>query len=238
MSSSDRSAAEPDSARSSSSIQRSLVFDGPGRRRDENELLHCLTNAIRMRLSREAPELDLKKSFGQAMVGLGAEKGVFLRVRQEGSLDVEILSATGLSPQDEAACCELRPSHEIAPTLIRQAIENAQARLIEDSSAPGLDAIPSLRSRPLSVLCAPVADSLTGGVVAVLYFQNEARLAFEAEDLEWLGAYAAVLGQALPCTSRDSSGSRSLRLNGGVPRTRMARSLSGTARQHGSSARR
>jgi len=196
MSSSDRSAAEPDSARSTSSIQRSLVFEGPGRRRDETELLHCLTNAMLMRRPREAPELDLRKSFGQAMVGLAAEKGVLLRVRQEGSLDVEILCAIGLSPQDEAACCELRPSHDIAPTLLRQAIVNAQARLIEDSSAPGLDAIPPLHG-PLSVLCAPVADSLTGGVVAVLYFQNEARLAFEADDLEWLSAYAAALGQAL-----------------------------------------
>jgi transcriptional regulator with PAS, ATPase and Fis domain len=43
----------------------------------------------------------------------------------------------------------------------------------------------------------PVADSLTGSVVAVLYFQNEAQRAFEAEDLEWVTAYAAALGQAL-----------------------------------------
>src|SRR5712691_7631021 len=150
MSSSDPAAFEPNSARPTSAIQRSLAFDGPRRRRDETALLHCLTNAIRIGLPRKAPELALKQSFGQAMVGLAAEKGVLLRVRQEGSLDVEILCATGFSPQDEAACCELRPSHDIAPTLIRQAIENAQARLIENSSAAGLDAMQSLHSRPLS----------------------------------------------------------------------------------------
>ncbi|HSD28213.1 MAG TPA: sigma 54-interacting transcriptional regulator, partial [Vicinamibacteria bacterium] len=37
----------------------------------------------------------------------------------------------------------------------------------------------------------------TGGVVAVLYFQNEASRAFGAEDLEWAAAYAAALGQVL-----------------------------------------
>ena len=40
-------------------------------------------------------------------------------------------------------------------------------------------------------------DSLTGAAVAVLYFQNEGRRAFGSEDLEWLTAYAAALGQAL-----------------------------------------
>ena len=84
--------------------------------------------------------------------------------------------------------------------------------MIENSNVPGLDATPSLRGRPYSVLCVPIADALTGGVVAVLYLQNEARRAFEMEDLEWLTAYAAALGQAV--TLHDS-GQRRVHESGG-----------------------
>jgi DNA-binding NtrC family response regulator len=46
-------------------------------------------------------------------------------------------------------------------------------------------------------MCAPVVDAPTGAVLAVLYFQNEAKPSFRPEDLEWLRAYAAALGMTL-----------------------------------------
>jgi transcriptional regulator with GAF, ATPase, and Fis domain len=71
------------------------------------------------------------------------------------------------------------------------AIEDGQAREARSFCS-------TLVVRPgRSVLCVPVADSLTGSVVAVLYFQNDAARAFEPEDLEWVTGYAAALGQAL-----------------------------------------
>lgn len=177
--------------------QRSLLFETHQRGRDETALLHALTRALAVLVRSGGPESALRESFVHAMTGLGAEKGVLVQVLQQHPPEVEILYATGLSPENEAACRLLRSSPGISPTVIRSAIEDGEARLIENSSVMGLDATASLRGRPYSVLCAPVADSLTGGVVAVLYFQNEVRRAFEAEDLEWLAAYAAALGQAL-----------------------------------------
>jgi len=177
--------------------QRSLLFETRQRGRDETALLHALTSALAVLVRSGGPESALRESFVDAITGLGAEKGVLFHVTQQHPPEVDILYATGLSPDNEAACRALRSSPGISPTVIRRAIEDGQGRLIENSSVMGLDATASLRGRPFSVLCVPVADSLTGGVVAVLYFQNEARRAFEAEDLEWLTAYAAALGQAL-----------------------------------------
>jgi transcriptional regulator with GAF, ATPase, and Fis domain len=180
-----------------SSAQRSLAFETDQRGRDETALLHALTKALAVLVRSGAQESALRESFVHAMTGLGAEKGLVIQVRQQHPLDVEILYATGLNPENEAAFRDLRSSPGVSPTLIRRAIENGEARLIENSNVPGLDATPSLRGRPYSVLCVPIADALTGGVVAVLYLQNEARRAFEMEDLEWLTAYAAALGQAV-----------------------------------------
>jgi transcriptional regulator with GAF, ATPase, and Fis domain len=177
--------------------QRSLLFETQQRGRDETALLHALTRALAVLVRSGELESALSASFVDAMTGLGAEKGVLIHVAQQHPPEVEILYATGLSPENEAACRALRSSPGISPSMIRTAIEDGQGRLIENSSVTGLDTTASLRGRPYSVLCVPVADSLTGGAVAVLYFQNEARRAFEAEDLEWLTAYAAALGQAL-----------------------------------------
>src|SRR5918994_1246638 len=198
--------------RSTSSIQGSLPFGAARNPRDETELLHALTKALAVLVTTGGRESALRESFVHAIAGLGAEKGVLIQVRQQHPLDVEILYSTGLSPENEAACRELRTTPGISPTLIRRAIEDAEARLIENSGVLGLDADASLRGRSYSVLCAPVADSLTGGVVAVLYFQNEAMRAYEAEDLEWLAAYAAALGQAL--TLHDSGQRRIRELEG------------------------
>ena len=180
-----------------SSAQRSLAFETNQRGRDETALLHALTRALRVLVRSGAEDCALRESFVDAMTGLGAEKGVLIRVHRQHPLEVEILYATGLTPENEVAFRDLRSSPGMSPTLVRRAIEDGEPRLIENSSVMGLDVTASLRGRPYSVLAVPVADALTGGVVAVLYFQNEARRAFETEDLEWLTAYSAALGQAL-----------------------------------------
>jgi transcriptional regulator with GAF, ATPase, and Fis domain len=167
------------------------------RARDERALLHALTRALAVLVRSGAQESALQESFVDAMTGLGAEKGLLIQVRRVEPLEIAILHAGGLSAETEQACRALQSSPGISPTLIRAAIEDGEARLVENSAVLSLDGTASLCGRPFSVLCVPVADSLTSSVVAVLYFQNEARRAFEVEDLEWVTAYAAALGQAL-----------------------------------------
>ncbi len=181
-----------------STAQHSLAFGTNQRGRDEAALLHALRMALAALVRNGAEESALRESFVQVMSGLGAEKGALIQVRQQHPADVELLHARGLSPEAETACREMRSSPGVSPTLIRKTIEDGQPCLIENSnSAVEPDVTVSLRARPYSVLCLPVIDGLTGGVVAVLYLQNEARRAFEPEDLEWLSVYAAALGQAL-----------------------------------------
>jgi transcriptional regulator with GAF, ATPase, and Fis domain len=167
------------------------------RPRDEAALLHALTRALAVLVRSGPHERALRESFVDAMTGLGAEKGLLIQVRQAQPLEIAILHAGGVTVETEQACLALRSSPGISPTLIRSVIEDGQARLLENSAVVALDRTASLCGQPFSVLCAPVADSLTGSVVAVLYFLNDAARPFDAEDLDWVGAYAAALGQAL-----------------------------------------
>jgi transcriptional regulator with GAF, ATPase, and Fis domain len=188
----------PDSVGPGASGSSAQPFFGIDRRgRDERALLHALTRALAVLVRSGAQESALRESFVDAMTGLGAEKGLLIQVRRFEPLEIGILHAGGLGAETEQACRALQSSPGISPTLIRSTIEDGEARLVENSAALSLDGTASLCGRPFSVLCVPVADSLTGSVVAVLYFQNEASRAFEAEDLEWVTAYAAALGQAL-----------------------------------------
>ncbi len=173
------------------------LFGFERRRRDETALLHALTRALAALVRSGAQDCALRESFVDAMRGLGAEKGLLIQVRRPEPLEIAILHAGGLSAETEHACLALQSSPGISPTLIRSAIEDGEARLVENSAVFGLDGTASLCGRAFSVLCVPVADSLTGSVLAVLYFQNEAARAFDAADLEWVTAYAAALGQAL-----------------------------------------
>src|SRR6267143_709062 len=124
--------------RSTSSIQGPL-FDRAHQRRDETELLHALTDALAVLVRSGAPDSALRESFVHAMAGLGAEKGVVVEVVQTQPLEVEILYATGMSPENEAACRTLRSSPGISPTLIRKAVEEGRPRLVENSQFLGLD---------------------------------------------------------------------------------------------------
>jgi transcriptional regulator with GAF, ATPase, and Fis domain len=204
-----RPAGQPDSPeRAARSIQGSLAFERPAHGRDETELLHALSRALSVLVQSGGTEDALRETFVHAMAGLDAEKGVLVEVRRDHPLELDILYATGLSAENEEAFRSLRSSPGISPTVIQKAVDSREPRLVENSQFLGLDATASLHGRPYSVLCAPVMDSLTGAVIAVLYFQNEARRAFGPEDLEWITAYAAALGQAL---TLHVSGQRRLR---------------------------
>lgn len=187
----------PGALGAASSKQRSLAFEPPREGRDVPELLNALTKALAVLVSGGDPESALRESFVHAMAGLGAEKGLLVHVRVQHPLDIEILHSIGLTPENESACIGLRSSPGISPSLIRRTILQNEPCLMENTERFDLDATTSLRGRPYSVLCAPVVDSLSGAVIAVLYFQNEAKPSFRADDLEWLTAYAATLGQAL-----------------------------------------
>src|SRR5207247_7917028 len=173
---------------------------------DQTQLLHALTKVLGTLIGGAPPESALRESFVHAMAGLGAEKGLLVQVERSEPLEVKILYAVGLSPENEAACRMLRSSPGISPNLIRKATEDGKARLIENSQPLGLDATASLQGRPYSVLCAPVVDSLTGAPLAVLYFQNQLSRAFGSEEHEWVKGYSAALGQAL--TLHDSGQQR------------------------------
>jgi DNA-binding NtrC family response regulator len=178
-----------------SSVQPLLGLER--RRRDERALLHALTRALAALVRSGAQDRALRESFVHAMTGLGAEKGLLIQVRQAEPLEIAILHAGGLTTETQNACLALQSSPGISPTLIRGAIEDGEARFVENSAVLGLDRTASLSGRAFSILCVPVTDSLAGSVVAVLYFQNDAARAFDGEDLDWAFAYAAALGQAL-----------------------------------------
>ena len=182
---------------SSSVLRPTLAVEARGRGRDEAELLHALTRALEVLVNSGAPESALRASFAHAMAGLAAEKGMLIQVRRQSPLDLAILHAGGLCEENADSIRALRSSPGISPTLIRKAIESGESCLMENSAVPGLYGTASLAARPSSVLCVPVAESLTGAVVAVLYFENEASRPFAACDLAWLSAYATALGQAL-----------------------------------------
>src|SRR5258708_6245857 len=136
-------------------------------------------------------------SFGRGFAGLAAEKGILAMVRQESPLEIEIRCSTGLTAEDEQACRLLPAAPDAAATVIRRTIETGEPVLIGNPNEEGLDLALSRRGHPPSVLCAPVRDSLTGGTLALVYFQNDGRRMFGPRDSEWLTAYAAVLGQIL-----------------------------------------
>jgi hypothetical protein len=165
--SSSNCAAPPDIAQP---FQRSLAFDGPNGDRHEAELRHSFTKALLKSVRGGVSHATLKESFGHAMTGLTAGKGVLLSVRQEVPPDVAILCASGLSPEEQAACLALGPSPGINTRVIRRTIQAAEAVLVDDSKLMEPKAPPSLDTRPCSALCAPVTDSLTGAVTAALYF--------------------------------------------------------------------
>jgi transcriptional regulator with PAS, ATPase and Fis domain len=151
------------------------------RRRDDTELLQALTGALALLTGNVEVDTTLRKTIDHAVAGLGAQAGVLVEVLRTDPLEVELLCSGGLIVDAQSAQ-ELRPSSVMDTALIRQVVDDGKSRLVGD---------------PHSALCAPVTDSLTGAVMAVLHFQVEDRSHFRTEDLEWVTAYATALGQAL-----------------------------------------
>jgi hypothetical protein len=103
--------------------QGSLAFVPEPGGRDAIATLRGLAKALAVLPQVGGHESALRESFVSAMAGFGAEKGVLIQVRQQQPLEVEVLYATGLRPEDEAAFRDLRSSPGISPSLIRRAIE-------------------------------------------------------------------------------------------------------------------
>ncbi len=179
------------------SAQRSLAFEETGPDRDEKALVDSLTTLLALRAQNDGPAGALEMSFGRGFAGLAAEKGILAMVRQESPLEIEIRCSTGLTAEDEQACRLLPAAPDAAARVIRRTIETGEPVLMGNPNEEGLDLALSRSGHPPSVLCAPVRDSLTGGTMAVVYFQNDGRRMFGPRDSEWLTAYAAALGQIL-----------------------------------------
>jgi DNA-binding NtrC family response regulator len=186
--------------------QRSLAFEGNGPDRGERALVDSLTTLLALRPQSDGFDAALQMSFGRGFAGLGAEKGILAMVRQESPLEIEISCSTGLSAEDEQAFRLLPAAPDAAGRVIRRTIETGEPVLSGNPDQKALDLAISYPGRPPSVLCAPVRDSLTGGTLAVVYFQNDGKRMFRPRDSEWLTAYAAALGQVL---TLQQSGQRS-----------------------------
>jgi len=139
----------------------------------------------------------LRQSFAHAVDGLDVDKALVLQVFDTDPPQVEILCARGLVSENEAAAQVLQSAPGISSSVIRQTVETGQPQLLPNSQPGGLDQAASQMGEACSVLCAAVVDTLTRAPVAILYFQNTVQRAFEAADLNWLQAYAVVLGTAV-----------------------------------------
>lgn len=189
---------QPDIPRDASPVPISSTPGWPAHgtasgRRNETALLQALTGALTLPDETERLQLALRESFLQAVAGLGADDGVLIRVRQQEPLDFDVVFSAGFRHENRAACRELRSYRGLSPALIRKAMEDRQPRLISG----GLDPDVSPSGRPSTVLCAPITEPLTGGVVAILCFQSGTRREYDPEHFQWLRAYAAALGHAL-----------------------------------------
>ncbi len=169
------------------------------------DLLRALTRALEILAAAGDETSALTESFDHAARAFGAEKALLLGVRgagageADGALALESIRATGLEPDEIAACVRGRSVEGVSASRIRRAVETREAQLVENSQLEGrrADETGSLVGRPHSVLCAPVIDPLTQVVRAVLYFQTAAgSRGYSAEDLPHVRAYAIALGHA------------------------------------------
>ena len=168
-------------------------FEPLSREQNPRALLQALTVALQ-RLESDDVRGALEESFQNALVGLGAAKGVLLYVRDDDPL--EILLKEGLTEEQAKACSERKSADGVSPSVIQQAIDTRQPRFIVNSEGDRLAAATtSLSSGAHSVLCAPILDH-TGAALAVCYYQTKGVLkTFDESDFAWLTAYAKALGE-------------------------------------------
>lgn len=146
------------------------------------------------------PDEDaLQRSFEWSADGFGAEKALLLMVEDGSGRRLRALASRGLSPREIEACENGRSVTGVSSSCIREAIVERMPVMVQDAEhLVGSKGTAALRGKPFSVLCAPVCDSRSREVLAVLYFQNHSvRSAFGEVDRAWIEVYARVLGRAL-----------------------------------------
>jgi DNA-binding NtrC family response regulator len=163
------------------------------------DLLRAVTRALEVLGSAGDETAALTESFDGAARAFGAEKALLLGVRGTEPVDLVAIRVLGLDADAVDACVRGESIAGVSASRIRRAIESREAQLVENSQFEDRrpDETGSLRGRPHSVLCAPVADPWTQTVRAVVYFQTTpGPQGYTAEDLPYARAYAVTLGHA------------------------------------------
>jgi hypothetical protein len=172
-----------------------------GEMESADDLLNALTAAF-LALTGQDGELVRKRALRDSLVlarrGLDAGKALLLHVESHEPLRLVMLYSTGLSQEQIDACRELRSCDGVSPSIIRRVIETREVAYIRGARRTGRDAAKaSLAGAAHSVLCAPILDSTTGAVLAILYFQNPGVRPFEPWHWNGLTAYATALSQGI-----------------------------------------
>jgi DNA-binding NtrC family response regulator len=148
-------------------------------------------------------EKALRRSFGDAARGFGADKALLLLVEERDPLRLRHVLGEGLSPIQVQACERGESVPGVSASVIRAVVESRTTRVIPrprlDSDPDGPSLTPALAGHDYSVLCAPVLDLVRGVVFAVMYFQSHALdpdPGYGEADAVWLEGYASALGRA------------------------------------------
>jgi transcriptional regulator with GAF, ATPase, and Fis domain len=184
------------------------------RSRDYAQLFNSMNVVLRALSAGGDEEEALRRSFGDAAAGFGAEKALLLLVESQAPVRLRALTSHGLAPEQVAACESGASVRGVSSSVIRAAVARRETRLVENPFLQGSDTeTPALVGQDFSVLCAPVIDPHRDVVLAVMYFQNtgfDAQLAYQPEDAAWLEGYATALGQAFSLHLREQSREREL----------------------------
>lgn len=166
--------------------------------RDYTQLLGAMNELLAVLSQDGDPEAALRASFEAAARGFGARKALLLLVEEAEPLRLRAVHVLGkLTPEQVEACERGESVRGVSPSVIYRVIATGEPELIED---PRLQAeasqTPSLEGGQLSVLCAPIRDSIREAVLAVVYFQNSGLTeAYGEDDRAWLEGYATAVGR-------------------------------------------
>jgi hypothetical protein len=171
----------------------------PDPSRNYPALFLALDDALEALADGLSAEDALKRSFEGAADGFGAEKALFLIVESDGPRLLRALASRGLSPEEVTACEDGHSVPGVSSSRIREALVQRTPVMVQDPERLiGSKATDALSGKPYSVLCAPICDTRSGKVLAILYVQSYGvRNAFGEVDRAWIEVYARILGRAL-----------------------------------------
>jgi transcriptional regulator with GAF, ATPase, and Fis domain len=159
-----------------------------------------MNEVLRVLVAGGNEEDALKRSFEDAAEGFGAANALLLLVEDREHLRLRSICVRGLTAQQVRACERGESVKGVSSSIIRAVIANRRLMLIRAPLAEGDPAAtPALAGADLSVLCAPVVDTVRDIVLAVMYFQNNAPdhdHAYHRSDTIWLEGYASALSRA------------------------------------------